>query len=206
MSIQLGSNQEPPKQERSAETRRQLLDAAADELLDGGFARFTTHGVARRAGISRGAQQHHFPHKHRLVTAAVHHLAERSLQQLEGITSDGSLNSTRRVLDALFEQYAGPLFAAMLDLSLAARADEQLRDAVQREEHTVNRMIDEWAHRRLTGCDDAPADFDELFAMAISTVRGVAVLRLLGHSQESVQRQWKYTRDQLLRLLVENRS
>ncbi|TCP42607.1 TetR family transcriptional regulator [Tamaricihabitans halophyticus] len=195
------SPESAPKQERSTETRRRLLDAAVDELLEGGFTRFSTHGVARRAGISRGAQQHHFSHKNDLVTAAVQHLAERSMRELEEATRKAGRISTRRVLDALFTQYTGPLFATMLELSLATRTDDDLRDAVRNEETAVNRMINDWAHSKLAGHANPPDEFDELFAMAMSTVRGIAILQLFGHSHASVQRQWQFARDRLVSML-----
>ena len=56
-----------PQQARARATRRRLLDAAVDELIDHGYVGFTTPGVARRAGVSRGAQQNYFPHKTTLV-------------------------------------------------------------------------------------------------------------------------------------------
>src|SRR4051794_41791797 len=66
-----------PKQARAHATRRRLLDAAVEELVEHGYAGLTTPAVARRAGVSRGAQQNHFPHKATLVAEAVRHLGRR---------------------------------------------------------------------------------------------------------------------------------
>jgi AcrR family transcriptional regulator len=46
--------------ERRESTRTALLDAAVECLIDEGYAAVTTRGVAERAGVSQGAQQHHF--------------------------------------------------------------------------------------------------------------------------------------------------
>ncbi len=51
------------QEERSAETRRRLLDATVACLFERGYAGTTTTELARRAGVSRGAQMHHFPKK-----------------------------------------------------------------------------------------------------------------------------------------------
>jgi len=64
------------QQQRREETRRALLDAAVESLIEVGFARTTTLEVQRRADVSRGALLHHFPSKAELLVAAVDHLAE----------------------------------------------------------------------------------------------------------------------------------
>src|ERR1041385_1513309 len=65
------------QEERSAATRARLLDATIACLSDLGYSRTTTTEIADRAGVSRGAQLHHFPTKAELVTTAVEHLFRR---------------------------------------------------------------------------------------------------------------------------------
>ncbi|MFF2768616.1 TetR family transcriptional regulator, partial [Streptomyces bacillaris] len=50
-----------PKQDRSRATRQRLLEAAVACLAEHGWAGSTVSVVAERAGVSRGAAQHHFP-------------------------------------------------------------------------------------------------------------------------------------------------
>ena len=57
--------------------RARLLDATVDCLVERGFAGTSTTLVSERAGVSRGAQLHHFPTKNDLVVAAVEHLTEK---------------------------------------------------------------------------------------------------------------------------------
>src|SRR4051794_41973319 len=71
-----------PKQARAHATRRRLLDAAVEELLEHGYVGLTTQGVARRAGVSRGAMQNWFPHKATLVAEAVRHLGRQGHDEL----------------------------------------------------------------------------------------------------------------------------
>jgi len=47
--------------EKSAETRRRLLDAAILCVIERGYANTTGSEIAERAGLSRGAQLYHFP-------------------------------------------------------------------------------------------------------------------------------------------------
>src|SRR3954453_22884836 len=65
------------QEERSAAMRVRLLDATIDCLVEYGYAGTTTTRVADRAGVTRGAQVHHFPTKADLVTSAIRHLAAK---------------------------------------------------------------------------------------------------------------------------------
>jgi AcrR family transcriptional regulator len=75
------------QQQRREETRRALLDAAVESLIEVGFARTTTLEVQRRAGVSRGALLHHFPSKAELLVAAVAHLAEMRAKEMKAFAS-----------------------------------------------------------------------------------------------------------------------
>lgn len=125
--------------ERSAATRRLLLDATVDCLVEFGYTGTTTAAVAERAGLSRGAQLHHFGTRQRLIAAAVQHLADRRLDQVQERArrwvDDGA--RPRRALGLLAEALSGPLYAASLELWVAARVDPELREAlIPVEQHT----------------------------------------------------------------------
>jgi AcrR family transcriptional regulator len=192
-----------PKQARAHATRRRLLDAAAEELLERGYVGLTTPAVARRAGVSRGAQQNWFPHKTTLVAEVVRHLGHRHAEELRRRLPEVPRGRARirTGLDILFDAYSGPLFAAVVELSLAARGDAELREVIATEERNISRTIHETASVILG--DDFPAtpEMAQRWATALSTIRGVALLRLLGHPPASVDRQWVATRRHLLALL-----
>src|SRR5437899_5969622 len=71
------------QEERSAATRAKLLDATIACLVDLEYSATTTTVIAERAGVSRGAQLHHFPTKADLVAAAVAHLSHRIGEELQ---------------------------------------------------------------------------------------------------------------------------
>ena len=56
--------------------RARLLEATVELLVEKGYAGTSTTLVSERAGVSRGAQLHHFPTKQDLVVAAVQHVTE----------------------------------------------------------------------------------------------------------------------------------
>lgn len=65
--------------DRSAGTRQALLDATVMCLVEDGYVGTTGPAIADRAGLSRGAQLHHFGTRDQLVVAAVEHLAQMRL-------------------------------------------------------------------------------------------------------------------------------
>ena len=74
-----------PKQDRSRATRQRLLEAAVSCLAEHGWAGSTVSVVAERAGVSRGAAQHHFPTREDLFTAAVEYVAEERSTALRAL-------------------------------------------------------------------------------------------------------------------------
>lgn len=127
--------------ERSSETRARLLDATIELLVEVGYPGTSTTEVVRRAGLSRGAQVHHFPRKLDLVIAAVEHLARRHsevlLAKMEALPEDGT--RTQVALTSLWDVYRSPLFIAAQELRVAARTDPEVREAHRRMTRTVLR-------------------------------------------------------------------
>jgi AcrR family transcriptional regulator len=119
------------QQQRRDETRRALLDAAVESLIEMGFARTTTLEVQRRANASRGALLHHFPSKTELLVAAVDHLAEMRAAELRLLSAElpaeGKGSRTDAVLDLLWQCFSGTFFQVAMELRTAARTDLELR-------------------------------------------------------------------------------
>src|SRR5690349_23327127 len=101
-----------PKQDRSRATRQRLLEAAVACLAEHGWAGSTVAVVAERAGVSRGAAQHHFPTREDLFTAAVEYVAEERSAALRAVPDQ----DRAAVVAALVDLYTGPLFRAALHL------------------------------------------------------------------------------------------
>jgi AcrR family transcriptional regulator len=119
-------------EQRSAETRARILDATIDCLAELGYARTTTTEIADRAGVSRGAQLHHYPTKADLVTAAMGHLFDQREQEFRKAIAQVPPGPDRasRAIDLLWKIVSGRTFFAWLELAVAARTDEELRNAM----------------------------------------------------------------------------
>ncbi|MGH8010870.1 MAG: TetR/AcrR family transcriptional regulator [Candidatus Binataceae bacterium] len=121
------------QEERSAETRRKLLDATLECLSRYGYAGTTTTEIARRAGVSRGAQLHHFPHKKELVVSALEHVFELRLAQFRQVVAEMPASVEAKVdtlIEMLWLGFKGPTFYAWLELVMASRTDTDLRKAI----------------------------------------------------------------------------
>src|SRR3954447_15466967 len=200
----MAANAAEPKQARAHATRRRLLDAAVEELVEHGYVGLTTPAVARRAGVSRGAQQNYFPHKATLVAEAVRHLAVRQRDELRERVAEvpGGRARVQAGLDVLFEQYSGPLFAAVVEMCLAARGDPDLREVIATEERTIARAMQATA-TVIFGEDFPPTrEASRRWATVLSAIRGLALMKLLGHPPAAIDRQWTAMRRQLLELLT----
>lgn len=108
--------------------RERLLDATVECLISHGWAGTSTTLVSQQAGVSRGAQLHHFPTKNALVLAAVAHLSERRAQELEQAAANlpRGKRRTRALLEMFADHYTGDVFTAALELWVAARTDPEL--------------------------------------------------------------------------------
>jgi AcrR family transcriptional regulator len=169
-----------PQQDRSRATRKRLLEAAIECLASLGWAGTTVAVVAERAGVSRGAAQHHFPTREDLVTAAVEYVSDERTAQLRERVNDLPTGParTQAVIDLIDHMYTGPLFRAALQLWVAAASDEQLRARVVPLEAHVGREV----HRvvvELLDVDEKVAGVREIVQSTLDMARGLGLANLL---------------------------
>lgn len=168
-----------PKQDRSRATRQRLLQAAVACLAEHGWAGSTVTVVAERAGVSRGAAQHHFPTREDLFTAAVEYVAEERSTALRALFPEGAATGDRRaVVEALVGLYTGPVFRAALHLWVAASNEDQLRPRVTELELRVGRE----SHRiavELLHADESRPGVRETVQGLLDMARGLGLATLL---------------------------
>jgi AcrR family transcriptional regulator len=158
--------------ERSAETRRRLLDATVACLFERGYAGTTTTEIATRAGVSRGAQLHHFPKKDELVVSALEHVFELRLRDLSvAIAEPPPGNREHRlaaIIDSMWPMFKGPTFYAWLELVVASRTDPALNDAVR----AASERFGEGFRIGLAALLDWPADREDKLQDLINVIFG----------------------------------
>jgi AcrR family transcriptional regulator len=160
--------------------RARLLEATVQCLVEHGWSGTSTTLVSQRAGVSRGAQLHHFPTKDALVLAAVEYVTTSRQDDMVALAEAGAgdRGPTRAVLAALATLYTGPLFTAAHELWVAARTDPGLREAVIDLEARVGRD----AHRRTVealAIDESHEGNRELVQATLDLVRGLGLANTL---------------------------
>ncbi|MCI3272274.1 TetR/AcrR family transcriptional regulator [Streptomyces cylindrosporus] len=191
-----------PKQDRSRATRQRLLEAAVACLAERGWAGSTVSVVAERAGVSRGAAQHHFPTREDLFTAAVEYVAEERSTAIRELFPQGTAAADRpAVISALVDLYTGPLFRAALHLWVAASNEEQLRPRVTELEARVGRET----HRiavELLAADESRPGVRETVQGLLDMARGLGLANLLTDDtgrRDRVIAQWSEILDREIR-------
>jgi AcrR family transcriptional regulator len=186
-----------PQQERSRTTRRRLVEAALDSFGERGWHGVTVAGIAERAGVSRGAAQHHFPAREDLVVAAVDLLGEAQIDELRAQAAGLPSGASRieRVVEMVLNLYTGPLFRAALQLWSVAATDEALREVLVPLEARVGRE----AHRvtvELLGVDESRPGVRELVQATLDLARGLGLANLLTDDtrrRRQIVREWART-------------
>ncbi|MBP0452584.1 MULTISPECIES: TetR/AcrR family transcriptional regulator [unclassified Kitasatospora] len=184
-----------PQQDRSRATRQRLLAAAVDCLAEVGWNGSTVGVVAERAGVSRGAAQHHFPTREDLFTAAVEHVTVERLAAVRAhadeLPAPGPAR-TEAVVDMIVRLYTGPQFRAALHLWVAAATEEPLRERIIALEGHVGRE----AHRaavEFLGADETVPGVRETVQATLDMARGLGLANLLTDDsarRSGVIRQW----------------
>ena len=175
-----------PQQERSRATQQRLLEATVECLVEHGWSGATTTVIAERAGVSRGAQLHHYPTRAALVLAAVTHLADLRARELraEAVNLTGGPGERLdRVVDMLAAVFTGPLFVAALEVWMAARTDPELRDALVPLEAKVGREM-HLLTVELLGVDEGKPGVREAVQATLDLLRGLGVANLLNDDSQ----------------------
>jgi AcrR family transcriptional regulator len=176
----------PPRRrtqdERSALTRAKLIDAAIDTICAKGFASTTTTEIARRAGVSRGALQHHFGTRYDLLTAVGDRLTVDMLALSEDLTARGRSPEARvrAAVRHYWSVYTGKTFLAVLNIHLGLKSDRGSVVRLRRHFANVYRGSDEPWMELFADTGLPRGRLSALRRIVLATLRGLAVARFLG--------------------------
>ncbi|MGW1675840.1 TetR/AcrR family transcriptional regulator [Saccharopolyspora sp. NPDC002376] len=174
-------NDQRTRQERAADSRTLILEAAVACLVEHGYAGASTLAIQAKAGVSRGRLLHHFPSRDELLVAAAQHLTRDRLVQTEQRVAEQLADmpeGPRRVdrcIDLLWETFHEPHFWAAMELWTAARTNPALSAALRPEERRLRRAIRSVSDR-IWGpsvCDHPV--YPQLREMLFTSMRGAAL-------------------------------
>lgn len=193
--------------ERTAAMRARLLDATIECLVTYGYSGATTPRIAERAGVTRGAQIHHFRSKEDLVVAAIEHLAEQrielAIQQQERLT--GAEDPASGVLDYLWESHQGGMFIATVELWVAARTDSVLARHIEQVEPRVNSALAA-AIAHILPDHPGKRDLRNALYTAMDALRGILVAGFVDGDATQARKRWDrasvFLREEIAELLA----
>ncbi len=188
------------QEQRSAQTRGRLLDATIECLVRYGYNGTTTPRVAEMAGVTRGAQVHHFGSKTDLVVAALQHLAAKRAAAVVGNVGDLTTadDPVGMVLDLLWELHQGPMFIAAVELWVAGRTDPALGNEVAKfESIVVSSLITAVAEFVPDEIHKPMLDF---LYTAMDALRGILVASFVDSDPGRARRRWGRAAANLRRL------
>lgn len=118
--------------DRSASTRKQILEATVRCLDAWGYGSVTNIRVADEAGVSRGAMMHHFPTRQALIMATVEFanskLTEFRSKEIEQLPE--GLARYRAFIDLALITQRMPEGMACNEVRIGSRSDPEIRAAV----------------------------------------------------------------------------
>jgi AcrR family transcriptional regulator len=166
-----------------------LLDATVACLFERGYAGTTTTEIANRAGVSRGAQLHHFPKKDELVVSALEHVFELRLIEMSAVVAEPPSGSRAdriaALIDAMWPMFKGPTFYAWLELVVASRTDPALGEAVRAASNRFGEGFRAGLGALLDWPEDSQDKLEDLIGVVFGQLEAMALERVLFAPAES---------------------
>lgn len=115
----------------SASAREQIVRAAAESLLENGYAGTSVRAIASRAGVAIGNLQYYFPTKSELLVEAWRYLTARSVEELRAACNqlDDPLEALELGVESIWDtlRKLGDMQLAAFDLLVQAPRTDRLR-------------------------------------------------------------------------------
>lgn len=190
--------------DRRAETRQKLIDATIRALVEAGFSGTTVDAIASRAGVTRGALNHHFESKGALLTAATGQLTDHFAARLTDAVA--RLSPEKDPFHGMIKMlwatiYSAPRFIALLEYLLGVRNQREIRSWTKGElarGHGIIHTLLSDAAVRLGFAGPMPF---EIIDLALSGMRGMALEVAIRNDPAFVERQLRLLAD-AVRLLA----
>jgi TetR/AcrR family transcriptional regulator, regulator of cefoperazone and chloramphenicol sensitivity len=164
---------------RDLDTRRKVIDAAIQCILEEGYYRASSNAIAERAGMTWGVIQHHFGTREALMLAVLEEGTGRLVDSLAGAVITGAALPDRieQYIRIVEDYYADPEYLAfvqvLLNLSHDPRTSSQSLAAIEGISERVDAEL-----RRLADAvfGNPPA---EVRSLVFHVLRGVALSEVM---------------------------
>ncbi|HEX4151853.1 MAG TPA: TetR/AcrR family transcriptional regulator [Steroidobacteraceae bacterium] len=170
------------QEERSAQTRRQLVNAAIRVLQESGYANLTISKVADRAGLTNGAMQHHFSSREDLVIAVLDALYPALEMSFVDVASRKSTVKDRvgAFIDLLWQIYSRPEYLVIWDIAFGTRADAPFSAKLQVYQRDISAHMRKQLAASFADLEVTAEGTEQIFSLVASCLRGFALQTVFG--------------------------
>jgi len=170
-----------PQATRTAVMRERLSKAAFNVIREVGYVNFRTSAVSKEAGVSQGAQLHHFPTKDSLAVAAMEYAYQQSNEAFE---KNYAVKAEKNALVELIlkdfrDFYLSDYFMVALDILMAGMKHDSLRTELTEMARKNRLRIERLWLERLVDDGWSLSDAEDFLSLSHSIVRGFAARSLV---------------------------
>ncbi len=191
-----------PHAVRSARMRQRLSRAAYEVIQEGGYVNFRTSAVSKRAGVSQGAQLHHYPTKNSLAIAALEYAYGEAYEQFKRNVASraGGAELIDLILKDFQDFYLSDYFAVALDILMAGGKNEELHEELTDKSRAFRDEVERYWLEQLVD-DGWPLTLaEDVLALSHSLVRGFTTRALIRNDKRQFDRLVKRWREIVLSL------
>ena len=198
--------------ERSAETREKLIEAAIAAICELGFSAITTTLIAERAGLSRGALQYHFETRFDLLSAVIDRLSatiSSEMSLLAEILPRKGCTLERRLDEAMqsyWKIYNGNTFLAVLNIFLGVRNNPRHYRPLQRHMQAFYRLNDDLWLKLVIESNLSTHELIAARRVLFGALRGLAIGRVLGTQPNATEMEFDLIRRMFVAVLTTHKK
>ncbi len=166
------------REEKSAAMRRRICEGAVSCLSARGYHGASIKQVVDAAGVSLGALQHHFPTKDDLVEETAEFLLSRSVKWFQRAKQniDNDKNAFGDMVRRSWrEQFTTEEYGALLEILVAARTNDALRERVAPKLDSWRHDIESELRDLLPANDDNAGDLEAILTIGRCMMTGLLV-------------------------------
>ncbi len=184
--------------------RTRLLDATIYVIASDGWTNASTAKICEKAGVSRGAQTHHFPTRNDLMLAAVSENSERYKRRIEsentGLAERGDpfRNYLKLLWDACFEE---EFVKSWLEVMMAARTDAELIEVVQKLDAAAMKFMRE-ATQSIAEEEYSGGEAADIIELSVMLLRGMIIQNGIHQNRDHLRRLFDKWLDLVISLLT----
>ncbi|HKF17036.1 MAG TPA: TetR/AcrR family transcriptional regulator [Candidatus Dormibacteraeota bacterium] len=177
----------------SASAREQIVRAAAESLLENGYAGTSVRAIASRAGVAIGNLQYYFPTKSELLVEAWRYLTARSVEELRAACNglDDPLEALELGVESIWDtlRKLGDMQLAAFDLLVQAPRTERLQAYLPELFTRYREVIQEQIDRlEADGRVRLLVDREVLVPLVLNTVLGFGLYYVVTRDDDSCVR------------------